>query len=184
MSISNNVCPVCEEGRLTVESYDGEIKHNGAALAVHGLERCRCDVCGADPVLTEQIRRNQIRIADARRVHDGLLTCEEIREARELVGISQAEAAKIFGGGTNAFSKYERGEVEQSVAMDRLIRIARDLPEAAQFLAAYAGVSISHSYASAGYVAACRSWSVAKRVISNNRARLTLVHSGEYKIAQ
>jgi HTH-type transcriptional regulator/antitoxin MqsA len=30
---------------------------------------------------------------------------------------------RVFGGGRNAFSKYERGEVSQSVAMDKLIRV-------------------------------------------------------------
>ena len=40
--------------------------------------------------------------------------------------LTQEEAAKVFGGGVNAFSKYERGEVTQSAAMDKLIRVAAD----------------------------------------------------------
>ncbi|WP_354470402.1 type II toxin-antitoxin system MqsA family antitoxin [Marinobacterium sp. MBR-109] len=34
----------------------------------------------------------------------------------------------MLGGGRNAFSKYERGEVAQSVAMDRIIRVCQTHP--------------------------------------------------------
>lgn len=61
------------------------------------------------------------------------LTVEEYykthRRARRTLGLSQEEAARLFGGGRNAFSKYERGEVAQSVAMDRLIRLCLSHPE-------------------------------------------------------
>jgi HTH-type transcriptional regulator/antitoxin MqsA len=186
MSISNTVCPVCDEGRLTAGLHNEEISHDGVTLLVRDLEYCRCDACGADPVLTEQIKRNQIRIADARRTHGRLLTCAEIRQARELAGISQADAAKIFGGGTNAFSKYERGEVEQSVAMDRLLRIVTDFPGLTHYLASYAGVSVSAVPPSTGYVVASRQLAVESRECRKTRSKLTLVSSGnytEYKVA-
>jgi len=40
------------------------------------------------------------------------------------LGLTQHAASSIFGGGLNAFSKYERGEVIQSKAMDKLIRVS------------------------------------------------------------
>jgi HTH-type transcriptional regulator/antitoxin MqsA len=180
MSISNTVCPVCEQGRLTAGLHNEEIRHDGATILVRDLEYCRCDTCGADPVLTEQIKRNQIRIADARRAHGGLLTCAEIRQARELAGISQADAARIFGGGTNAFSKYERGEVEQSVAMDRLLRIVKDFPGLTNYLASYAGVSVSAIPLSTGYVAVSRQLAVESSEYRKSPSKLTLVSSGNY----
>jgi len=122
------VCPVCEHGSLLAELYSDEVRHNGRLLCVEGLERCRCDACGADPVLTDQIKRNQLRVCDARRRADGYFTGAEIKALRQRVGLSQAEAADLFGGGANAFSKYERGEVIQSLPMDRLMRCVSAFP--------------------------------------------------------
>jgi HTH-type transcriptional regulator / antitoxin MqsA len=142
MNTTTIECPFCEQGQLTPEVYVDEFQYNGSSVTVRGLERHRCNVCAAEPILKDQIKRNQIRITDAKRVKDGLLTSEEIRCVRELVAMSQAEAAQILGGGPNGFSKYERGEVAQSVAMDRLLRLIRDIPGAAQLTASYAGITL------------------------------------------
>ena len=93
------ICPVCEQGTLTVGRYSDEVEYDGQKLMVNDLERTQCNQCGADPVLTEQIRRNQVRICDAKRRASGYLTGEEIRAVRERLSLSQAEAALLFGGG-------------------------------------------------------------------------------------
>lgn len=85
-----------------------------------------CNDCGEEVITTEQIHINEARIREAKKKLDSLLSCEEIRDIRTRLGLTQEEAAKVFGGGVNAFSKYERGEVTQSAAMDKLIRIAAD----------------------------------------------------------
>lgn len=123
MSNQPILCPVCEEGHLHEAHFAGDFKHGDRTIHVEGLECYRCDACGADPVFEEQIRRNHLKVADAKRKADGLLTGEEVRAIREKLGLSQSEAAELFGGGANAFSKYERGDVLQSKAMDRLLRL-------------------------------------------------------------
>jgi HTH-type transcriptional regulator / antitoxin MqsA len=128
MATKTLTCPVCEEGQLHESRYEGDFKHGGKTIHVTDLECYRCDTCGADPVLEDQIRNNHRRIADAKRRLDGLMTGDEIKAIRESLGLSQSEAAEIFGGGANAFSKYERGDVLQSKAMDKLLRIAARYP--------------------------------------------------------
>ena len=85
-----------------------------------------CNQCSEEVITTEQIHINEARVREAKKKLDGLLSCEEIRDIRTRLDLTQEEAAKVFGGGVNAFSKYERGEVTQSAAMDKLIRIAAD----------------------------------------------------------
>lgn len=51
-----------------------------------------------------------------------------IRAIRELCGLSQQDAARVFGGGPKAFEKYESGEVAPSVAMTRLLMLAAKSP--------------------------------------------------------
>jgi HTH-type transcriptional regulator/antitoxin MqsA len=52
-----------------------------------------------------------------------------IRAIREVCGLSQQEAARVFGGGPKAFEKYESGEVAPSSAMMRLLLLAAKRPE-------------------------------------------------------
>lgn len=128
MSKQPMICPVCEEGHLHEDHFAGDFKHGNQMVHVDDLECYRCDVCGADPVMEDQIRRNHLKVADAKRRMDGLLSGAEIRATREFLHLSQNEAAELFGGGANAFSKYERGDVLQSKPMDRLLRLSARFP--------------------------------------------------------
>jgi len=132
-------CNECGLGTLSPATWEGSFRHGDGSLTVSELECHRCSCCDADPVFAEQIRRNQARVADAKRAHDGMLTGAEIRALRERLGLSQQQAAVVFGGGANAFSKYERGDVIQSAAMDRLLQLAAAIPAAFENLCLQAG---------------------------------------------
>lgn len=116
-------CPICATGELDFFSAIDEIQYKGQTLSVE-VEFAVCKHCGDEMILPEQIKRNDCRTRNAWRKEDGLLTGEEIIALRTHLGITQQEAAEMFGGGANAFSKYERGEVIQSQAMDNLMRLA------------------------------------------------------------
>jgi HTH-type transcriptional regulator/antitoxin MqsA len=62
------------------------------------------------------------------------LTGEEVRALRVQLDLTQAEAARVFGGGQVAFSKYENDDVVQSEAMDKLLRVAAEVPGALRYL--------------------------------------------------
>jgi HTH-type transcriptional regulator/antitoxin MqsA len=57
------------------------------------------------------------------------LTPLVIRAIRENCGLSQAEAARVFGGGPKAFEKYEAGEVVPSASMLKLLLVAAKRPK-------------------------------------------------------
>jgi len=133
-------CPVCEEGQLHESTFADDFKHGDSTVHVEELECFQCESCGADPVFKDQIRRNHLRVADAKRISDGLLSGEEIKAFRAALGLSQSDAALLFGGGTNAFSKYERGDVIQSKSMDKLLRLASKYPLIVHELSELAGI--------------------------------------------
>ncbi len=132
--MNKNICPICETGSLSEQAHTGKIQYRNQAVRVPGLEYSQCDSCGADPVLAEQAKHNQVRFSDAKRKIDGLLSSSDIRKARRYLGLTQHAASNVFGGGLNAFSKYERGEVIQSEAMDKLIRVTCRYSEAWNYL--------------------------------------------------
>jgi HTH-type transcriptional regulator / antitoxin MqsA len=121
--MTNNHCPMCATGALALFQEPDELQYKGQTFSVE-LEYAVCQQCGEEMILPEQIKRNDCRVRDVWRKADGLLTSAEIFELRKTLGLTQQEAAKVFGGGPNAFSKYERGEVIQSEGMDKLLRLA------------------------------------------------------------
>ena len=135
------VCPVCERGELMSATVEEVLRYDGQALRVAGVEISTCRSCGEELVLPEQARANERRFADAKRRHDGLMTSDEIIQWRRALGWTQAQAAAALGGGANAFSKYERGEVIQSRAMDLLMRVTRAVPEAREVVEALTQVA-------------------------------------------
>lgn len=74
------------------------------------------------------IRAAARREARARAKH-APLTPLVIKAIREACGLSQKDAARVFGGGAKAFEKYESGEVAPSSAMVRLLLLAAKHPE-------------------------------------------------------
>lgn len=136
------LCPFCEQGELRPHSHSTEVTVEDKTLRVEGLESHYCEHCSETVIFPAQARANQKRIADAKRKVQGLLSGDEIRAAREHLGLTQEAAAQIFGGGRNAFSKYERGDVIQSVAMDRVIRLAMGSVDSLRRLCDWADVPV------------------------------------------
>ena len=89
------------------------------------------DTADTEGQLTDE--DNIIRAAARRearaKAKQSVLTPLVIRAIRESCGLSQREAARLFGGGPKAFEKYEAGEVIPSFAMIRLLLLAARRPE-------------------------------------------------------
>jgi HTH-type transcriptional regulator / antitoxin MqsA len=89
------------------------------------------DAADADGQLTDDdnvIRAAARREARASAKHSTLSPLV-IRAIREACGLSQQDAARVFGGGPKAFEKYESGEVAPSSSMTRLLLLAARRPE-------------------------------------------------------
>ena len=54
---------------------------------------------------------------------------EEVRAIRKRLGLSQAEAGKLLGGGPRAFTKYEAGTVKPAAAVVTLLRLLEHNPD-------------------------------------------------------
>lgn len=140
--MDNKNCQICEEGHLTpcVDKNLVEYKGHTTELDSH---YSICDACGCEQTNATQMRDNKRAMLAFKKEVDGLLTGDEIKKIRLLLGITQNEAATIFGGGTVAFSKYENNDVMQSVPMDRLLRVANEVPEAFSVLARKFGLNVT-----------------------------------------
>lgn len=116
------MCPICGDGHLTdhVDQVDAEYNGHTGKVPLHYQ---LCDVCMSDSAGAVQMRANKRGMIAFRKQVDGLLTGAEILALRKRYGLTQPQAARLFGGGPVAFSKYENDDVAHSEAMDKLLRL-------------------------------------------------------------
>lgn len=126
---TQELCPICGEGHVTamVQMVENEYKGHKAELALHYRQ---CDTCTSDFAGLAESKLNKRVLMAFRKQVDGLLKGEEITALRKQYKLTQAQAARLFGGGPVAFSKYENDDVAQSEAMDTLLRLVRRSPVA------------------------------------------------------
>ena len=149
------ICPICESSRFDERHKAESFKYKSRIFELDAIEYSKCVKCVFELVTPRQLKKNESRIKDQYRRIDGLLTGEEIRKIREKYKLTQEAAAIIFGGGANAFSKYERGEVIQSTSMDRLLRSVREDERMFEIILEKSGFSKARTFAkkrSTGYV--------------------------------
>lgn len=120
-------CLMCNSVDLIAKTELENIPYKNKKLNI-SMAFTECQECGYDFVPAEQIKLNDLAVVAAKRANDGLLTPEQVLQTRLKLGLTQAQAAEVFGGGRNAFSKYERGEIAQSEAMDKLLKICAAYP--------------------------------------------------------
>lgn len=117
-----NNCPVCKSNRIVLSSAQENFNYKKSSV-LSTVEFYTCAECNEEFIPKELIIRNDKALKDAKKHFDGLLSAAEIIAIRKKLGITQEQASIIFGGGPNAFSKYERNEVIQSSSMDKLLRV-------------------------------------------------------------
>jgi HTH-type transcriptional regulator/antitoxin MqsA len=114
-----------------MERFEGEtfvVEHEGISAEVKGLSGWRCRACGE----VEFDARSATRYAEA---GDALVLRarkhlqEEIARIRKKLGLTQAAAARLTGGGHNAFSRYERGEAAPLPAVVNLLKLLDRHPD-------------------------------------------------------
>ncbi|PYF99754.1 HTH-type transcriptional regulator/antitoxin MqsA [Thioalkalivibrio sp. ALE21] len=142
-SIEQRVCPVCGEGVLEERVESHVVDHAGVSGSVP-LHLAQCSACGSEVATAVEAKANKRAVVAFRKRVDGLLTGEEMRAAREAMGLTQAQAAALFGGGKVAFSRYENDDVTQSEAMDSLIRLCSSQPPTLEALARHKGVALGN----------------------------------------
>lgn len=127
---ATGVCPHCGSKDFERTTFTDTVDFRSLELDVEGLHEMRCATCGHTWVTPEQesengrtIREEYARQRDIIRKRNKMLTGPDIADIRQQLNLTQKEASIAFGGGPNSFHKYESGEVLQSQAMDKLLKL-------------------------------------------------------------
>lgn len=122
-------CHACNKGVLKQKTKPQVFTYKGKSIILEqsGLW---CDACEEGILSGEDIAKTEKAFNKFKSKVDGLLRPAEIRHIRkDVLKLSQAEAGKIFGGGKNGFSRYERGETKPLPAISNLLKMFERHPE-------------------------------------------------------
>ena len=123
-------CLNCEtrKGMKRFEEETFSITHAGLSADVEGLSGWRCGNCDEAEFDAASARR-YAAAGDKLVLRSRAQQSKEIRRIRRKLGLSQVAAARLTGGGHNAFSRYERGEAAPLPAVINLFRLLDKHPE-------------------------------------------------------
>ena len=121
-------CPVCGRGKLERKIQRQVFRYQGKTFRYEqpGLW---CDACGEGILENADMDATERRLYDFRASVDGYLPTAEIRRIRKKLGLTQKRAGELFGGGHNAFSRYESGSACPPKSTDTLLRLLHTHPE-------------------------------------------------------
>jgi HTH-type transcriptional regulator/antitoxin MqsA len=104
------------------------ISHEGMSAEVKGLSGWRCSSC-REIEFDQKSAKRYAAAGDKLVMTARAAERSEIRRIRRKLGLSQTMAAKLTGGGHNAFSRYERGEAAPLPAVVNLFRLLDRHPD-------------------------------------------------------
>jgi len=124
------MCVGCgaEESMTAFENEQHEVSFRGLTAQVDGLFGMRCSACGEIEFDAESAAR-YAAAGDALVMQTRREVGDELRRIRKKLGLNQAEASALTGGGHNAFSRYETGKVVPAPAVINLFRLLDRYPD-------------------------------------------------------
>lgn len=135
------LCPACRKGHLHTITRNQVFQPRGAEVTVE-LLASQCDACGVQTTRASQHDENLRRLAARKAQYGDVLMGEEIVTLRKRYGLTQQAAAKVFGKGKIAFSRYENEVTYPDDSTMLLLRMALEKPDSLKWLADRAGVEL------------------------------------------
>ena len=125
----HQACANCgAPGAVAFKGETFRISHKGVSAEVKGLSGRRCSSC-AEIEFDQRSAKRYAAAGDKLVLQARAAQRSEIRRIRRKLGLSQAKAAELTGGGHNAFSRYERGESAPLPAVVNLFRLLDRHPD-------------------------------------------------------
>ena len=123
-------CPVCGAARLIHDTRDLPYTYKGETTVIPAVTADICPACGesiTDMAETERVMREMQ--AFNKQVNAAIVDPAFIVSVRKKLALGQREAAEIFGGGVNAFSRYENGKTKPPLALVKLFKLLDRHPD-------------------------------------------------------
>ena len=123
-------CPVCGAAELVHDIRDLPYTYTGETTVIPAVTADFCPACDesiTDMAETERVMREMQ--AFNKQVNAAIVDPAFIVNVRKKLDLGQREAAEIFGGGINAFSRYENGKTKPPLALVKLLKLLDRHPD-------------------------------------------------------
>lgn len=123
-------CPICGEAELVHDTRDIPYTYKGESTIIPGVKGNFCPACGeAVLAAAESARVSALMLEFNKQVNASIVDPAFIASVRRKLALDQREAAEIFGGGVNAFSRYENGKTKPPLALVKLLKVLERHPD-------------------------------------------------------
>ena len=123
-------CPVCGAAELIHDTRDITYTYKGESTTIPAVKGEFCPAC--DESVTDMTETNRVMRemqAFNRQINAAIVDPVFIANVRKKLNLGQREAADIFGGGINAFSRYENGKTKPPLALVKLLKVLDRHPD-------------------------------------------------------
>ena len=123
-------CPACGAAELVHDTCDVPFTYKGETTTIPAVTGDFCPACAESVLDMAQTRRFGDQVSDfIKQVNASTVDPAFIVHIRKKLALDQREAAAIFGGGVNAFSRYETGKTRPPLALVKLLKLLDRHPE-------------------------------------------------------
>lgn len=123
-------CPVCGAAELIHDTRDMPYSYKGETTFIPEVTGDFCPACGEVILDRGQGDRVSGLMGEfQRQVNAAYVDPAYIAGVRKKLHLDQREAAELFGGGVNAFSRYENGKTKPPLALVKLLKVLDRHPD-------------------------------------------------------
>lgn len=123
-------CPSCGAAQLVHDTRDMPYTYKGETTLIPSATGDFCPACDeAIFDMVESRRVSGLMREFSKQINAAVVDPSFITEVRKKLDLDQREAAEIFGGGVNAFSRYENGTTKPSLALAKLLKVLNRHPD-------------------------------------------------------
>ena len=123
-------CPNCEKVEMIEQTMDIPYTYKGHSITIKQVAGKHCQKCDEFILSAAESQRiSEAMLAFNKQVNAESVSPAFISGVRKKLKLDQKEAAAIFGGGVNAFSRYESGKAVPPVALVKLFKILDTHPD-------------------------------------------------------
>jgi HTH-type transcriptional regulator/antitoxin MqsA len=123
-------CPVCGAAELIHDTRDLPYTYKGETTTIPAVTADFCSACDESITDMEETKRVMREMqAFNKQVNAAIVDPFYITKVRKKLNLDQREAAELFGGGINAFSRYENGKTKPPLALVKLLKVLERHPD-------------------------------------------------------
>lgn len=123
-------CPSCAMAKLVHDTRDMPYTYKGESTIIPAVTGDFCPACDESILNSNESQRTMNGMLEFnKQVNASIVDPDFIARVRKKLALDQREASEIFGGGVNAFSRYETGKTKPSLALVKLLKVLDRHPD-------------------------------------------------------